>query len=300
MTKELWVEKYRPKSLNEYVFPNAHLKESATEILESKNLPHLLLSGGPGCGKTTLAKCLVKDLGIDPMDIMFINTSDENSVDTFRDKIKGFAETLAFGDFRVVILDESDYATPQYQAALRNLMETRSETCRFILTCNYPNRIMDAVKSRCHHWKFPRPDLVDITERVAMILINEKVDCELDTIDKFVQRGYPDTRKIINLLQQHTVGGRLVEPQGESDTANWEYEILDLIKVKNFSKIREIVSKNATLDDYEKMYRLLYQNLTDPQATVYIAEYLYRHSFVSDPEINFAALCEKLGMSKLT
>jgi replication factor C small subunit len=229
---------------------------------------------------------------------LFLNTSDENSVEVFRDKIKGFAEVMPFGgDFRVVILDESDYASPQYQAALRNLMETRASGCRFIMTCNYPNKIIDAVKSRCQVWKFPKPDVDEVTERVAIILINEGVNItDLEILDSFVKLGYPDTRKIINLVQQHTAGGILVKPQTEIDSTTWEYEILDLIKNKQFGKIREIVSKNASLDDYENLYRLLYQNIEEPQATVFIAEYLYRHAFVSDPEINFSALCEKLGL----
>ena len=292
----LWVEKYRPTTVAEYIFPNAELGKAVLGILDSGNLPHLLLSGGAGCGKTTLAKVLINDLGVNPIDVMFLNTSDENSVDVFRDKIKQFAETWAFDKFKVVVLDEADYATPQYQAALRNLMEAQSDTCRFILTCNYPNKIIEPVKSRCQHWKFPRPDIDDITTRAVEILIAEKVNFTLEQLDNFVRLGYPDTRKIINLLQQYTTDGVLQDPTSLENNSEWEYEILECIKKKDFSKIREIVSKNAMLDDYDRLYQLLYRNTMDPQSIIYIADYLYRHAFVSDPEINFSALCEKLGM----
>lgn len=294
----LWCEKYRPTTVKDYVFPNSELQKAVAEILASKNLPHLLLSGGPGCGKTALAGALINDLEINPVDVMFLNTSDENSIDVFRDKIKSFAETWAFDTFKVVILDEADYATPQYQAALRNLMEVQSDTCRFILTCNYPNKIIEPVKSRCQHWKFPKPDVDDVTQRGAVILGQEGVQFTLEQLDNFIRLGYPDTRKIINLLQQYTVDGILQDPVSLENNSEWEYEIIECIKKKNFSRIREIVSKNATLDDYDRLYRLLYQNVLGPQAIVYIADYLYRHAFVSDPEINFSALCEKLGMIK--
>lgn len=296
MLELLWVEKYRPKTIADYIFPNAELKKAVIEILDTGNLPHLLLSGGPGCGKTALAGALINDLEINPIDVMFLNTSDENSVDVFRDKIKQFAETWAFEKFKVVVLDEADYATPQYQAALRNLMEAQSDTCRFILTCNYPNKIIEPVKSRCQHWKFPRPDIDDISTRAVEILRAEEVKFTLDQLDNFVKLGYPDTRKIINLFQQYTVNGVLQDPASLESNSEWEYEILECIKKKEYSKIREIVSKNAMLDDYDRLYQLLYRNIMDPQSTIYIADYLYRHAFVSDPEINFSALCEKLGM----
>jgi len=294
----LWVEKYRPASTKDYVFPNPQLQKAVSEILLSKNLPQLLFSGGPGCGKTALAQALVNDLEVEPIDVMILNTSDENSVDVFRDKIKSFAETWSFGDFKVVILDEADYASPAYQAALRNLMEVQSDNCRFILTCNYPNKIIEPVKSRCQHWKFPKPDVLDITERAAVILTKEKIKFTLDQLDNFVSLGYPDIRKTINLLQQFTVDGALQDPTIGTNNSEWEYKIVECIKEKRFNEIRELVSKNATLDDYEGLFKLLYQNMTEPQAIVYIAEYYYRHNFMSDPEINFSALCEKLGMLK--
>lgn len=298
MLDALWVEKYRPSTTKDYVFPNDAIKKAVQEILDTQNLPHLLLSGGAGVGKTALARALVNDLGVDKMDIMFINTSDENSVDVFREKVKSFAQTWPYGDYKVVILDEADFASQSYQAALRNLMEVESDTCRFILTCNYPGKLMEAIRSRCHHWAFPRPAVNDITMRAAKILAAEKIKFDLDTLDSFVSLGYPDTRKIINLVQQYTLNGTLTKPSVDTENSGWMLEVVDLVKQKNFSKIREIVNKNATLDDYDEMFKVLYKSVVEPQAIVHIAEYMYRHTLVSDPEINFSALCEKLGMMK--
>ena len=207
--RDLWVEKYRPDNIGDYVFRDANQQGQVTGWIKDGALPHLLFSGAPGTGKTTLAKVLLKELDVDNMDILEINASNENSVDTIRSKITNFSSTMPFGDMKYVLLDEADYITPNGQAALRGVMETYHTSCRFILTCNYPQRIIPALHSRCQGFHINKLDINEFTARIATICIAENVDCDLDTLDTYVQATYPDLRKAINLTQQNVVDGHL-------------------------------------------------------------------------------------------
>ncbi len=291
-----WVEKYRPKTVAEYDFPNSQIRDAVSEILETGELHHLILSGSPGCGKTALGVCLRNDLQIDDMDFMMLNGSDENSIDTFRDKIKGFAETWAMGKFKIVLIDEADYTSQAMQAALRNLMEAQSENCKFILTCNFPSKIIPAIQDRCQHWKFPRPDINDVTMRAAQVLQTEGVEFNLEQLDTFVKLGYPSNRKVLNLLQQHTRKNKLMNTTEETSDQDWEIEMVNLLRVGKHEQVRNLVCDKASIDDYERLYKVLGRAMwSDGAAIVHIADHEYRHYFVADPELNFAALCIKLG-----
>ncbi len=210
--KELWVEKYRPKSIDGYVFRDDHQRKQVETWIKDKSIPHLLLSGNAGIGKTTLAKILINELGIEDYDILEINASRTNSVDDVRDKITNFVQMMPFGPFKVVLLDEADYLSPNAQAALRGVMEEYHSTARFILTCNYPGRIISAIHSRCQGFHVERTDLTEFTARVATILVEENVDFDLDTLDVYVKVTYPDLRKCINLVQQNTRDNKLNVP----------------------------------------------------------------------------------------
>ena len=206
--KQLWTEKYRPNDLDGYVFRDQAQKDQVAGWIKGGMIPHLLFSGSPGVGKTTLAKILIHQLGIDEYDVLEINASRENSVDTIRDKITGFVQTMPFGDFKVVLLDEADYISPSGQAALRGVMEEYHNTARFILTCNYPNRIIPAIHSRCQHIQFDTMDINEYTAKVATILIEEGIKFDLDVLDTYVKASYPDLRKCINnveLNSQHNI-----------------------------------------------------------------------------------------------
>ncbi len=194
MSHSLWVEKYRPTDLSTYV-GNEHLKEKVKVYLESEDVPHLLLYGKAGTGKTTLAKIVVNNIDCD---YMYINASDENKVDDVRNKIKTFASSVGFKSLKVIILDECDYLTPNAQAALRNLMETFSKHCRFILTCNYVERIIDPIQSRCQSYKVVPPKRVDVARHLVHILKQESVEYELDDIRLVTDASYPDIRRVIN------------------------------------------------------------------------------------------------------
>ena len=207
--KQLWAEKYRPRTIADYVFRDEAQREQVKSWIDSGAIPHLLFSGAPGVGKTTLARILIHELGIDPFDVMEINASRENNVDTIRAKITGFVQTMPFGDFKIVLLDEADYITPNGQAALRGVMETYASTARFILTCNYPNRVIPALHSRCQGFHIDRIDVVEFTARMAGILVGEGVEFDLDTLDSYVKATYPDLRKCINLCQLNTVDSKL-------------------------------------------------------------------------------------------
>ena len=185
--KELWVEKYRPATIEGYVFRDSHQKEQVQQWIKQKSIPHLLFSGNAGIGKTTLAKILFNELDLNEYDILEINASRTNSVEDVRDKIVNFVQMIPFGDFKVVLLDEADYLSPNAQAALRGVMEEYHTTARFILTCNYPNRIIPALHSRCQGFHIERVDITEFTARIAEILITEAVEFELDTLDTFVK-----------------------------------------------------------------------------------------------------------------
>ena len=302
--KELWTEKYRPSTLKDYVVRDQRQREQIQGWIESGAIPHLLFSGAPGVGKTTLAKILFHELKVDPYDILEINASRENSVDTVRDKIINFVQLMPFGAFKYVLLDEADYITPNGQAALRGVMETYHTSARFILTCNYPNRVIPALHSRCQGFHIETIDKNEFTARVAQILIEEKVDPELDILDTYVKATYPDLRKCINMVQMNAKDGKLYAPD-KSDKGQQDYrlEMVDLFKKGKILEARKLVCSQARPEEVEDIFRWLYDNLEliskdddqQDKAILAIKQGLVDNSFVADPEINLAAVMIKLA-----
>ena len=297
--RELWVEKYRPTSVKDYVFRDIKQKKQVSSWVDSGAIPHLLFSGAAGTGKTTLAKVLLNELGVDGGDVMMINASNENNVDTMRTKINGFASSLPFsGDFKYVLLDEADYLSPNAQAILRNMMETYSTTCRFVLTCNYPNKVIPAIHSRCQGYHIEKLDTQEFTARVATIAITESVDVDLETLDIYVRSTYPDLRKCINMVQQNVVDGKLQAPgEGESGESDWILEYVALFQLGKISEARKLIVAKARAEEYESVYRKLYENLdwfgeddmVQGRALICIRDGLVNHALVADPEINLSA-----------
>jgi len=296
--KKLWVEAYRPRTVDEYVFRDDAQRQQVKEWIKSGSIPHLLFSGAPGVGKTTLAKILINELGVDDYDILEINASRENSVDTIRDKITGFVQTMPFGEFKVVLLDEADYISPNGQAALRGVMETYHASARFILTCNYPNRVIPALHSRCQGFHIERVDLTEFTARAATVLVSESVEFDLDTLDNYVRATYPDLRKCLNICQMNSVSGRLTTPAGdEGGVREWKLRAVELFKSGRITEARKFMCESTRPEEMEEVFRWLYDNLelwsSEPeqqdQAIVLIRNGLVNHSFVADPEINLSA-----------
>ncbi len=302
--KQLWTEKYRPNTVDDYVFRDEEQRQQVVNWINSKTIPHLLFSGAPGVGKTTLAKVLLNTLEVDSYDILEINASRENSVDTIRDKITGFVQTMPFGEFKVVLLDEADYISPNGQAALRGVMEMYANTARFILTCNYPNRVIPALHSRCQGFHIERLDVTEFTTRVAKVMLSEGIEPNLDVLDSYVKATYPDLRKCLNLCQMNTVDGVLKSPQ-ESDKGQSDYKLqmVDMIKEGKIREARILLCSQVRPDEMEDVFRWMYDNLelwskTDEgqdKAILTIRKGLVNHSMVSDPEINLSATLVELA-----
>ena len=291
----IWTEKYRPTNLNDYVFRDEAQRRQVESWIDSGTIPHLLFSGAPGVGKTTLAKLLLGILEVDQYDTLEINASRENSVDTIRDKITGFVQTMPFGDFKVVLLDEADYISPNGQAALRGVMEMYAQTARFILTCNYPNRVIPALHSRCQGFHIEKLDVTDFTHRVATVLVTEDVKVEIDVLDSYVKATYPDLRKCLNLCQMNTVDGTLQSPrEAENSSADYRLQMVDMIKTGKIREARQLLCSQVRPDEMEELFRWMYDNLGlwstteegEDEAILIIRKGLVNHSMVSEPEIN--------------
>ena len=300
----LWVEKYRPTTLDTYI-GNEHLKSKVSVYLESGDLPHLLLYGKAGTGKTTLAKLLVNNI---ECDYMYINASDENSVDTVRNKVRGFAYTIGFKDYKIIILDECDYITPNAQAALRNLMETFSKHCRFILTCNFVERIIDPIQSRCQSFQVIPPSKKEVALHIHNILKEESVASKMDDVAGLVNAGYPDIRRVINSCQRQVVDGMLVVDKQSLVESDYKMKLMEIIKKESkkdaFKNVRKLLA-DSQVTDFAELYKLMYDEV-DSYGTGHIAEciliiakYQLSDSQVVDKEINaMAMIIELLGVIK--
>ena len=303
-TNTLWVEKYRPTTLDTYI-GNEHLKSKVSIYLESGDLPHLLLYGKAGTGKTTLAKLLVNNIDCD---YLYINASDENNVDTVRTKVKNFASTIGFKDMKVIILDECDYITPNAQAALRNLMETFSKHCRFILTCNFVERIIDPIQSRCQSFQIIPPSKTEVAKHLHSILIKENVMDNIEDIKVLVDSGYPDIRRIINSAQRNVVKGKLKLDTSSIIQNDYKLKLLKILETQNkknaFKDVRQLLADNK-ITDFADLFRLLYDEVDNwgkghvAECILIIARYELSDSQVVDKEINaMAMLIELLGVVK--
>jgi len=306
---DMWEIKHRPSTIDDYIFQNESEREAIESYITNKSFPHLLLAGHHGTGKTSLAYLLKNELEISDSDFLVINASDENSVDTVRTKIKNFISSYALSPFKIVFLDEADLLTQSAQGALRNMMEDYADNARFILTCNKPAKIMNALKSRCRFVEFKSLDRDNFTARLVKILQEEQVVFKLKILNQYIDAFFPDCRKTIQMLQHGSVEGKLRpldELSDDSKQTEMYVKIADLMAANQYMQLRDYISANVNDDEWESLYRFLYESLNEIgkfskddkkwlAGTVIIADHLYKHAIVADPEINAFAMFIRLG-----
>jgi DNA polymerase III delta prime subunit len=302
--KQLWVEKYRPADIEGYVFRDETQREQVKQWIKEGAIPHLIFSGSAGIGKTTLAKILITALNVDEYDILQINASRDNGVDFIRTRIEGFVSTMPFGKFKIVLLDEADYLSPSAQAVMRGLMETYSDTARFIMTCNYPHKIIPALHSRCQGFHIEKVDHTEFTARAATVLVTEGVDFDLDTLDSYVKATYPDLRKCLNLLQMNSTDNKLKAPsETGTGTSDYKLAMIDLFKNGKIREARKLLCEQARPEEMDEIISWAYNNLemwskTDDgqdEAILIIRKAAVNAPLVADHEINLAAMMIELS-----
>jgi DNA polymerase III delta prime subunit len=290
---ELFVEKYRPQTLEAFV-GNESLKSTIGKYLEEGNIQNLLFFGSAGCGKTSLAKLITSQL---KADVLYLNSSDERGIDAIREKIVPFASSMGLGGTKIIILDEADYLTPQAQASLRNTIETFHQNCRFILTCNYINRIIDPLQSRCKMFNIIPPSKLEVAHHLRDILNTEEIKYSMDDLAKVVKQYYPDLRKMLNSLQGNIHKGEL-NIKGDSENSDKIKELIDiLLSGGNPTQLRMALVTLGS-KEFDSIFRALYDKIEDfknpAEAILIISKYQYEYGFVLDKEICIMAMLLQL------
>ena len=298
--QSIWSQRFRPTKIDDVIFQNEGQEAQFREYIRTQDIPNLLLCGVQGTGKTTISQVLINELSIDPADVLRINCSDEK-IDALRNKVVGFSSTMPFGNFKVVQLEEFDNMGQDAMMLLRSLIEDTSATCRYIATCNYENKIMPALKSRFQQFTFKAPIKERICERILMILDEMQIQFEIDEVATYIDVGYPDIRKTIQLIQGNCRNGVLCPPSDAAVSDDWRFSLLEYLKAGDFKKARNLVCSSASRDEYEGIFTFLYQNVNNMKvkstesAIDVIAEFMIKHTQSCNVEINMAALFINLG-----
>ena len=301
---ELWIEKYRPKTIDGYVFVDDNQRQQVEAWIKDGSIPNLLFSGSPGTGKTTLGKMLINELGVDEYDVLYANGSKEGRKIEWVDKLINFCQTMPYGDFKVVFIDEADYLNPNsVQPAMRNLMEDYSHSVRFILTCNYPNKIIPPLHSRLQQLHILKTDHTEFTARAATVLVTENIEFDIDTLDSYVRATYPDLRKCLQLLQQNSQAGLLRAPNStDKSVGDWKLDCVQMFKSGKIREARTLICQQSTPEEAEDIFRWMYDNLDlwakeperQDQAIIIIRNGMANMPLVADQEINLSATITEL------